>query len=68
MECITNAFTQVVDELVSYAENDEELAVGIRWLDGQAQARGITFYEMIFEVLYRSDIDERAKSWAHTRN
>ena len=68
MECITDAFIQIVDELVSYAENDEELAAGIKWLDLQSQSRGITFYEMIFEVLYRNDIDERARDWIHTRN
>ncbi len=68
MECITDAFVQVVDELVSHSQDDDELAAGIRWLDTQARARGITFYEMVFEVLYRNDIDERARSWMHTRN
>lgn len=68
MECVTNAFVELVDELVSYAQDDDELAAGIRWLDAQSQARGITFYEMVFEVLYRNDIDERARSWINTRN
>lgn len=68
MECITDAFVEVVDELVSYAQDDPELAQGIKWLDMQAQSRGITFYEIIFEVLYRNDIDERARSWIQTRN
>ena len=68
MECANDAFATVVDELVSYAEHDAELAEGIRWLDMQAQSRGITFYDMVFEVLYRYDVDERVRSWIDTRN
>ena len=61
-------FTKMVDELVDFSQNDPELADGIRWLDGQAQQKGITFYDMVFEVLYKHEINSKAQKWVNTRN
>lgn len=61
-------FTQMVDELVELSEYDPELADGIRWLDEQARTKGITFYDMVFEVLYRHDVSSKAQDWIRTRN
>ncbi len=61
-------FSKMVDELVEFSEHDPELADGIRWLDGQAQKKGITFYDMVFEVLYKHDVNSKAKDWLKTRN
>ncbi len=61
-------FTNMVDELVEFSEYDQELAAGLKWIDGEAQKRGITFYEMVFHVLHRHDIDTRAKDWLSKRN
>lgn len=47
-------FSRVVDELVMLAEDDRELADGIRWLDARAQERSVSFYDMVFEVLGRA--------------
>jgi hypothetical protein len=58
----------MVDELVEFSEYDAELADGIKWLDEQAQKKGISFYDMVFEVLYKHDIDTKAKTWLHSRN
>ena len=63
-----NFFKKMVDELVDFAEFDTELADGIKWLDTQAQKKGITFYDMVFEVLYKHDVDSKAKSWLSSRN
>ena len=41
---------------------------GIKWLDDQAQKKGITFYDMVFEVLYKHDVNSKAKEWLSTRN
>ena len=41
----------MVDELVDFSEFDPELADGIKWLDMQAQKKGITFYDMVFDCL-----------------
>ena len=49
-----NFFRKMVDELVEFSTHDPELADGIKWLDSQAQKKGITFYDMVFEVLYLS--------------
>ena len=43
-------FSKMVDELVEFSEFDPELSDGIKWLDDQAQKKGITFYDMVFEV------------------
>jgi hypothetical protein len=61
-------FTRMVDELVQFSDTDPELAEGIKWLDAQAQQKGITFYEMVFQVLYKHDISNRAQQWLNTRN
>jgi len=61
-------FSKMVDELVEFSEYDPELADGIKWLDDQAQKKGITFYDMVFEVLYKHDVNSKAKKWLSTRN
>jgi len=61
-------FSKMVDELVEFSEHDPELADGIKWLDKQAQKKGITFYDMVFEVLYKHDVNTKAKDWLKTRN
>ena len=61
-------FSKMVDELVEFSEYDPELADGIKWLDEQAQKKGITFYDMVFEVLYKHDVNSKAKDWLSTRN
>ena len=61
-------FSKMVDELVEFSEHDPELADGIKWLDRQAQKKGITFYDMVFEVLYKHDVNSKAKDWLKTRN
>ena len=63
-----NFFKKMVDELVDFSEFDPELADGIKWLDAQAQKKGITYYDMVFEVLYTNDINSNAKNWLRTRN
>ena len=63
-----NFFRKMVDELVEFSAHDAELADGIKWLDNQAQKKGITFYDMVFEVLYSHDINSKAKNWLKTRN
>ncbi len=61
-------FSKMVDELVEFSEYDPELSDGIKWLDEQAQHKGITFYDMVFEVLYKHDVNSKAKDWLSTRN
>ena len=61
-------FSKMVDELVEFSKYDPELAYGIKWLDEQAQKKGITFYDMVFEVLYKHDVNSKAKDWLSTRN
>jgi len=39
------------DELVIVSENDQELKEGLAWLDEQAQKKGVSFYEMLWNVL-----------------
>ena len=61
-------FSKMVDELVEFSEHDPELADGIKWLDEQAQKKGISFYDMVFEVLYKHDVNSKAHEWLSTRN
>ena len=61
-------FTKMVDELVDFSQYDPELADGIKWLDEQARKRGISFYDMVFEVLYKHDVNKKARDWLHSKN
>lgn len=62
-------FASLIDELVESADQDPELADGIRWLDEQAQRRGVTIYDMAFEVLYRHGWSAgSAGAWLRGRN
>ena len=61
-------FRRMVDELVEFSEHDAELSDGIKWLDNQAQKKGLSFYDMVFEVLYKHDVNSKAKEWLNSRN
>ena len=61
-------FTKMVDELVEFSEHDPELSDGLKWLDGQAQKKGLSFYDMVYQVLYKHDVNSKAKDWLNTRN
>jgi len=60
-------FTKMVDELVEFSQYDPELADGIRWLDELAQKNDVSFYEMVFNVLYKHDINSKAREWLHEK-
>lgn len=61
-------FEKMVDELVIMADYDPELKDGIKWLDEKATKKGISFYDMVFEVLYKHDVDEKASNWLKSKN
>lgn len=61
-------FNKMVDELVELSDGDPELKDGIKWLDEQAQKKDISFYDMVFEVLYKHDVNIKAKEWLNHRN
>ena len=61
-------FTKMVDELIEFSEYDPELSDGIRWLDGEAQKKGLSFYDMVYQVLYKHDVNSKAKEWLNSRN
>lgn len=61
-------FKKMVDELVEYAEFDAELKDGIKWLDEQAQKKGVSFYDIVFEVLYKHDVNTKAREWLNDKS
>ncbi len=61
-------FTRMVDELVEFSEHDPELSDGLKWLDGEAQKKGLSFYDMVYQVLYKHDVNSKAKEWLNSRN
>ena len=61
-------FTKMIDELVEFSEYAPELSDGIKWLDEQAQKKGLTFYDMVYQVLYKHDVNSKAKEWFNSRN
>ena len=63
-----NFFRKMVDELVDFSEHDPELSDGLKWLDGEAQKKGLSFYDMVYQVLYKLDVNSKAKDWLNSRN
>ena len=61
-------FTKMVDELVEFSEHDPELKDGLQWADQQAQKKGITFYDMVYNILYRHDVNSKAREWLSDKN
>ena len=61
-------FTKMVDELVEFSEHDPELSDCLKWLDGEAQKKGLSFYDMVYQVLYKHDVNSKAKEWLNSRN
>ena len=61
-------FTKMVDEMVQFSEYDPELLDGLQWADRQARKKEISFYDMIFDILYKHDINSKAKEWLNLRN
>ena len=66
---ITDTFRNNIEELIDYAEKyDQELTEAIKWLDGMAQKEGMSFFEKVYEVLYKHDIKKKAREWMNDRN
>ena len=61
-------FRKMVDDIVMFSEYDPELADGVKWLNDQAYKKGLSFYDMVFDVLYKHDINQKASDWLRTRN
>ena len=61
-------FTNLVDDLVKNAEFDQELKEAIEFLDLEAQRKGTSFYDVVFERLYKYDAKTKAKDWLNSRN
>lgn len=61
-------FTNLVDDLIKNAEFDQELKEAIEFLDQEAQRKGISFYDVVFERLYQFDAKTKAKAWLNSRN
>ena len=61
-------FEKMVDELVEFGEYDQELKEGLQWLDKKARDKGVSFYDVVYEVLLNHDINARAKQWVRDRD
>lgn len=64
----TKHLMKMIDELVQTMDNDPELKDAMKDLDEKARKKGITLYDMVFEVLLKHDADERASEWLRNKN
>jgi len=66
---MNNFFTNSIDELIlEVAPNDPHLADSVKWLDEQSKKKGISFYDMVYDVLIKHDANQKAKKWLRDRN
>ena len=67
-EKLSPTFCKMVDDLVLYANwADNELAEAIKWLDEIAVRENVSFYNKVYDVLYKNDINKKAKEWLNTK-
>ena len=58
----------MVDDLVVFSEYDAELKDGIKYLDIEARKKGVSFYDMVFNILYQHDINKKANEWVNNKD
>jgi hypothetical protein len=46
-------------------EHDKELNDGIKWIDKLSQEQGISFYDMIYKILYQHDMNQRVNNFVN---
>lgn len=60
---VDDMFIEIMDDLTLKAEKDSELAEGLKWIDGQASRKGISFYEAALMILRKHMAEKYAKEW-----
>ena len=60
-------FIKMVDDLVDFADHDPELKDGLAYVDKQAQEKGVSFYDMVYQILYKHDLAAKAKEWVDNK-
>ena len=60
-------FIKMVDDLVDFADHDPELKDGLAYVDKQAQEKGVSFYDMVYQILYKHDLEHKAKEWVDNK-
>jgi len=61
-------FTKTIDEIVECSQDDKELEEGIKWVDHAARMKKMSFYDMCYEILYKYDVNSKARKWLKTKN
>ena len=57
------SFIKAVDEIILSSETNSNLDSAIKNIDAEAQSKGLTLYEMIYNIMQHDLIDERIKEW-----
>ena len=60
-------FIKMIDNLVDFADHDPELKDGLVYVDKQAQEKGVSFYDMVYQILYKHDLAAKAKEWVDNK-
>ena len=66
-DSVDDQFIGIIDDLVVMAEDDSELAEGLRWIDSQSRKQGVTFYEMAMIILRKHMAEKKAKEWLNNK-
>ena len=57
-------FAKMVDELYEHGlKSDPELVDGLRWIKAESLKRGISHYQLTYEVLAKYDAEQKAKDF-----
>ena len=62
-----DVFVKAIDELVLSSPNDSKLKNAIKYIEKESQLRGQTLYQMIYDLMQKDIIEERARQWINKR-
>ena len=63
----SQAFNDMVDNLINMAQHDPELLDKLQWLDRLSIKECVSFYQKVYELIGKKSADDRTKKWNKER-
>ena len=61
-------FTKSIDEIIMDSNKDMKIKNAISVIDNKSKQKGVTIYEMIYELMQKDVSEERSLQWLKTLN
>ncbi|MER5176606.1 MAG: hypothetical protein ABJB76_05220 [Candidatus Nitrosocosmicus sp.] len=61
-------FVKSIDNIIIDSNNDIKMKNAISFIDSKSKQKGVTIYQMIYELMQKDMIEEKAIQWLKTLN